>query len=120
MALFVLVYYLHLVNLLIPAIAVFSVLYLTIYLTIGTLMVFSAVSEVMGDNEIIPGNNYLLAIIFYVVIVMVLWVVVLIFWPIFAIPDSALSKKKKYPSVESFEEKLLQKYGTTAIFEIAE
>ena len=80
-------------------------------------MVFSAVSDVMSENDINSSNNYLLSIIFYVLTVMVLWLVILLFWPLFAIPDSALSKKTKYSSVEDFEEKLKQKYGPTAILE---
>jgi hypothetical protein len=83
-------------------------------------MVFSAVSEIMGENEISQTHNYLLSLIFYVAFVLILWVTVLLFWPLFAIPDSALVKKKKYSSIENFEEKLVQKYGTTAVFEIAE
>lgn len=115
----VLLYYLHTNNLLIPAIAVSSVLYLIVYFSIGTIMVFSAVGEVLGENQI-QNNNYLMSIIFYLLFVLILWFTVLLFWPLFSIPDSALSKKKKYQSIESFEEKLIQKYGATAILEIAE
>ena len=113
----ILLYYLHLLDLLIPAIAIFSILYLIIYGTIGTLMVFSAISEVMSANDLNISNNFLLSIIFYVLIVFVLWLVILAFWPLFAIPDSALSKKKKYNSIENFEEKLKQKYGPTVILD---
>jgi hypothetical protein len=115
----VLLYYLHSLNLLIPAIAVGSVLYLIVYFSIGTLMVFSAVGEVLGDNQT-QSNNLLMSIIFYLIFVLILWITVLLFWPLFSIPDSALSKKKKYNSIETFEEKLIQKYGATAILEIAE
>ncbi|MHA1983056.1 MAG: hypothetical protein ACW967_01800 [Candidatus Hodarchaeales archaeon] len=114
-----LLYYLHSLNLLIPAIAVGSVLYLIVYFSIGTLMVFSAVGEVLGDNQT-QSNNLLMSIIFYLIFVLILWITVLLFWPLFSIPDSALSKKKKYNSIETFEEKLIQKYGATAILEIAE
>ncbi|OLS22867.1 MAG: hypothetical protein HeimC3_28100 [Candidatus Heimdallarchaeota archaeon LC_3] len=116
-AFLILLYYLYLLDLLIQAIAIFSILYLIIYGSIGTLMVFSAISEVMGSNDLNINNNFLFSIIFYIVIVFVLWLVILAFWPLFAIPDSALSKKKKYNSIENFEEKLRQKYGPTVILD---
>ena len=110
-------WYLASINMLIPTIFVASVLYLLVYFSIGTIAVFSTINEIGKDLELDQsfGLNYLMNLLAVIIFTVVLWIVCLIFWPLLAIPDNALHRKRKYKSIVSFEEAVKKKYGASQV-----